>query len=61
MPKQRKPAAKKDSAIKSVPAEKVLRQSATSKRRARLPIIKARKPGTLDVTNEQIYDLIRFP
>jgi hypothetical protein len=29
--------------------------------RIRLPIIRSKKPGTLHLTNEQIYEIIPFP
>lgn len=31
------------------------------KRRLKLPLIKSSRPGTLDIDNEHIYDLIGFP
>lgn len=31
------------------------------KRRLKLPLIKSSHPGTLDIDNERIYDLIGFP
>jgi hypothetical protein len=30
-------------------------------RRMKLPIIRSSRPGTLDIDNEKIYDLIGFP
>ncbi|MDP3001077.1 MAG: hypothetical protein Q8N47_26580 [Bryobacterales bacterium] len=29
--------------------------------RVKLPILKSKRPGTLHITNEQIYELIPFP
>lgn len=31
------------------------------KRRIRLPIVHSKEPGVLDLTNEQIYEIIPFP
>lgn len=31
------------------------------RRRLKLPLIKSNRPGTLDIDNERIYDLIGFP
>jgi hypothetical protein len=31
------------------------------KRRVVLPLIRSKRPGTLEVDNEKIYDLISFP
>jgi hypothetical protein len=40
----------------------VLSEQAPKRRKKRtLPIIKSKAPGTIDLTNEQIYDLIGFP
>jgi predicted alpha/beta hydrolase len=30
-------------------------------RRAQLPLVRATKPGTLSLTNEQIYEIVPFP
>ena len=30
-------------------------------RRVRLPIVRSREPGTLRITNEQIYEIVPFP
>jgi hypothetical protein len=30
-------------------------------KRVSLPLIKSKRPGTLDITNAQIYELIPFP
>ena len=43
-----------------------LRSAATSnlrtkKKRVRLPILKSKEPGTLNLDNERIFDLIGFP
>jgi hypothetical protein len=31
------------------------------KKRMRIPILKSKEPGTLDLDNERIFDLIDFP
>jgi hypothetical protein len=31
------------------------------KKRIKLPIVRSKEPGTLDLTNEEIYGLIPFP
>jgi hypothetical protein len=31
------------------------------KRRVTLPLVRSKRPGTLEVDNEKIYDLISFP
>ena len=31
------------------------------RRRIRLPIVRSTKPGTLRITNEQIYEIVPFP
>ena len=36
-------------------------QAPGKQRRIRLPIVKSRQPGTLALTNEQIYEIIPFP
>ncbi len=42
--------------------ERVLAEQEPKRRRKRmLPIIKSKEPETIDITNEQIYDLIEFP
>jgi len=35
--------------------------NAPRKRRLKLPLIESEHPGTLDIDNEKIYDLIGFP
>jgi hypothetical protein len=43
-------------------AEAVLREPAKqSSRRLRRPILNAGKPGSLQIDNEKIYDIIGFP
>ena len=43
-------------------AEAVLsQQKKRSPRRLRFPILNSGKPGTLDIDNEKIYDIIGFP
>lgn len=32
-----------------------------SRKRIRLPLIRSKRPGTLDIDNAKIYDLISFP
>ncbi len=41
--------------------EKELRADARKKGRIRLPIVRSKEPGTLRLTNEQIYEIIPFP
>ncbi len=41
--------------------EEVLRPRSRRKGRVRLPIVASKEPGTLRLTNEQIYDIIPFP
>jgi hypothetical protein len=36
-------------------------RTATGPRLIRLPILKSKQPGILDLDNEQIFDLIGFP
>ena len=33
----------------------------TTKRRVKLPIIRSKKPGSIDLDNEKIYQIISFP
>jgi hypothetical protein len=37
------------------------RMAQTPPRRMRFPVIRSSRPGTLDIDNEKIYDLIGFP
>jgi|HubBroStandDraft_1064217.scaffolds.fasta_scaffold42825_4 hypothetical protein len=37
------------------------RKAQAPPRRMKLPIIRSSKPGTLDIDNEKIYDIIGFP
>jgi len=32
-----------------------------ARRRVRLPIVRSKKPGTLRITNDQIYEIVPFP
>ena len=62
----RQRAAKEGSTIKQLVVqgvEEVLnpKAAAPKARRIRLPILRSRRPGTLDITNEQIYEIIGFP
>ena len=41
--------------------EKELQTRARKKGRIQLPIVKSKKPGTLHLTNEEIYEIIPFP
>lgn len=42
--------------------EQVLKKPARKRRhRVNLPILRSSKPGTLELDNEKIYDLISFP
>ena len=36
-------------------------ETAPPKRRLKLPLIDSKEPGSLNIDNEQIYDLIGFP
>ena len=36
-------------------------QEPKRRKKRRLPVIKSKEPGVIDLTNEQIYDLIGFP
>jgi hypothetical protein len=36
-------------------------EKAPKRRRLKLPLIRSAHPGTLDIDNERIYDLIGFP
>ena len=58
-------AAKEGSTIKSLVVqgvEKALQEPGPiAERRIKLPIIKSKRPGTLHLTNDQIYEIIGFP
>jgi hypothetical protein len=41
--------------------EIVLAEQEPKRKKRKLPVIKSKRPGTIDLTNEQIYDLIGFP
>jgi hypothetical protein len=41
--------------------EIVLAEHEPKRKKRTLPVIKSNRPGTIDLTNEQIYDLIGFP
>ena len=61
----RQRAAKEGSTIKKLVVqgvEEVLNpKAAQPERRIKLPIIRSKRPGTLDLTNDQIYEIIGFP
>ena len=41
--------------------EKELGSAAARKGRLRLPLVRSKEPGALELTNEQIYEIIPFP
>jgi hypothetical protein len=41
--------------------EKELETGTRQKKRIRLPIVRSKRPGTLQLTNQQIYEIIPFP
>jgi len=41
--------------------EKELGEGKRKKERIRLPIVHSKEPGTLRLSNEQIYEIIPFP
>lgn len=41
--------------------EKELETGSRPKKHVRLPIVRSKRPGTLHLTNEQIYEIIPFP
>ena len=41
--------------------KKELKAVPRPKRRIRLPIVRSKQPGTLRISNEQIYEIIPFP
>lgn len=41
--------------------EKELRPDIRKRGRIQLPIVRSKEPGTLRLTNEQIYEIISFP
>ena len=41
--------------------EKELESGSPQKKHIRLPIVRAKRPGTLQLTNQQIYEIIPFP
>jgi hypothetical protein len=41
--------------------EKELNARVTKRGRIKLPIVRSRRPGSLRLTNEQVYDVIPFP
>jgi len=41
--------------------DKELRAGARRRGRVRPPLVHSKEPGTLDLTNEQIYEIIPFP
>lgn len=57
-------AAKRGCSVKELILESVrneLRPRSRRKGRIKLPLIHSKQPGTLRLTNEQIYELIPFP
>lgn len=56
-------AAKRGCSVKEIILRSVQKEigGAHQKGRVKLPIVKSREPGTLRLTNEQIYDAIPFP
>jgi predicted alpha/beta hydrolase len=56
-------AAERGCSVKELILRGVESQLATRKRssRIRLPIVRSKRPGTLRLTNEQIYEIIPFP
>ena len=36
-------------------------ESPTRLRRVKLPLVRSKQPGSLDLTNEQIYEIVPFP
>ena len=57
-------AAKESTTVKQIillSVEKELHTRARKKGRIQLPIVKSKKPGTLHLTNEEIYEIIPFP
>jgi hypothetical protein len=41
--------------------ELVLAEQKPKRKRRKLPLIKSKRPGIIDLDNERIYDLIGFP
>jgi hypothetical protein len=41
--------------------ERELRAGVRRRGRVRPPLVRSKEPGTLDLTNEQIYEIIPFP
>jgi hypothetical protein len=41
--------------------EKELKANGPKRGRIKLPVVRSRRPGSLRLTNEQIYDAIPFP
>ncbi|HLN03372.1 MAG TPA: hypothetical protein VK335_29040 [Bryobacteraceae bacterium] len=41
--------------------ERELETGSRPTKRIRLPIVRSRRPGTLQLTNQQIYEIIPFP
>ena len=41
--------------------EIVLAEHEPKRKKSTLPVIKSNRPGSVELTNEQIYDLIGFP
>jgi hypothetical protein len=41
--------------------ERELKPASRVRRRIRLPIVRSRQPGSLQITSERIYELVPFP
>jgi hypothetical protein len=56
-------AAQQDCSVKELILRGVEKELALArtKRRIQLPIVRSKEPGTLHITNEQIYELVPFP
>jgi predicted CopG family antitoxin len=50
----------KELILRSVEAE-LRSKSAKKKKRVSLPLVPSKRPGSLEVDNDKIYDLISFP
>ena len=56
-------AARRGCSIKELVLESVEKELRTPEKgkRVRLPLLKSKEPGTMDLTNEEIYEAIPFP
>ena len=56
-------AAQQDCSVKELILRGVEKELALARtgRRIELPIVRSKEPGTLHITNEQIYELVPFP